>query len=104
MNTFIAGFQTDEGPDEPSCFLWTFRACTDIIVRDIGDGLVLPLGVDGEICIRTPSMFTAYWNAPRATADASRDGWFHTGDIGQLDENGFLHFLGRTEGGSKSTA
>ena len=40
-------------------------------------------------------MLKSYWNKPEATAASLRDGWFYTGDIGLLDEDGFLHFLGR---------
>ena len=45
--------------------------------------------------MRSPSQLKGYWNKPDATAAAIRDGWFHTGDIGLLDADGFLHFLGR---------
>lgn len=40
-------------------------------------------------------MLTRYWRAPEATATALREGWLHTGDIGRLDEDGALHYLGR---------
>ena len=56
---------------------------------------ILPLGTEGEIVVRSPSQLKGYWNKPEATAQSIRDGWFHTGDIGLLDVDGFLHFLGR---------
>jgi acyl-CoA synthetase (AMP-forming)/AMP-acid ligase II len=54
-----------------------------------------PLGEDGEIRVRTPSLLKGYWNRPEATAEAIVDGWLRTGDIGLIDTDGFLHFLGR---------
>ncbi|MBO0910983.1 MAG: long-chain fatty acid--CoA ligase [Acidobacteria bacterium] len=50
---------------------------------------------DGEILVRGPSIFHAYWNKPEETRDAFLDGWFKTGDIGRLDEEGFLYVVDR---------
>ncbi|MBR7512953.1 AMP-binding protein, partial [Mycobacterium tuberculosis] len=49
---------------------------------------------DGEVLVKGPVVFTEYWHNPGATADAIRDGWFHTGDVGHL-EDGFLYITGR---------
>lgn len=49
----------------------------------------------GEICIKTPSLMTGYWCDPEATAAAVRDGWFHTGDIGHVDADGYLFIVDR---------
>ncbi|MYW63419.1 AMP-binding protein [Streptomyces sp. SID8379] len=68
---------------------------TDFMVVDFATGAPLPLGERGEIVVRGPSVLTRYWRAPEATAGALRDGWLHTGDIGALDEEGALHYLGR---------
>lgn len=50
---------------------------------------------DGEILVRGPSVFHAYWNKPEETRDAFVDGWFKTGDIGRMDEDGFLYVTDR---------
>jgi long-chain acyl-CoA synthetase len=50
---------------------------------------------DGEILVRGPSVFHAYWNRPEETKNAFVDGWFKTGDIGNLDEEGFLSVTDR---------
>ncbi|MFF1911912.1 AMP-binding protein [Streptomyces sp. NPDC058239] len=68
---------------------------TDFVVVDFTTGEPLPLGERGEIVVRGPSVLTRYWRADEATAAALRDGWLHTGDIGSLDEDGALHYLGR---------
>ncbi|MFI5664454.1 AMP-binding protein [Streptomyces sp. NPDC051684] len=68
---------------------------TDFMIVDFTTGEPLPLGERGEIVVRGPSVLTRYWRAPEATASALRDGWLHTGDIGALDEEGCLHYLGR---------
>jgi len=52
----------------------------------------LPPGQSGEIVARGPVAFQGYWNASGATSHALRDGWHHTGDIGRLDENGYLWY------------
>ncbi|KPI11534.1 o-succinylbenzoate--CoA ligase [Actinobacteria bacterium OK074] len=60
-------------------------------VRIVDDmGVEVPTGGLGEITLRGPKVFTGYWRDEKATATALRDGWFHTGDIGHVDEDGFL--------------
>ena len=59
------------------------------------DGEALPVGQTGEIVVRSAGVFHGYWNRPEATAEVLKDGWVHTGDIGQLDDAGYLTFMGR---------
>lgn len=55
----------------------------------------VPVGEVGEICCRGPAVFSGYHDNPDATAKALRGGWFHTGDLGKLDERGLLYITGR---------
>ncbi|MBI3637656.1 MAG: AMP-binding protein, partial [Candidatus Rokubacteria bacterium] len=55
----------------------------------------LPVGEVGEVCVRGPQLMDGYWNAPAATADALRDGWLYTGDIGRIDERGYVTITDR---------
>lgn len=66
----------------------------DVRVLDLG-GMNVPEGQTGEIAVRSPAIFTGYWDDPVATLEALRDGWFHTGDLGHRDANGYLWFDGR---------
>jgi long-chain acyl-CoA synthetase len=59
------------------------------------DGTDAKVGEDGEICARGPNLMTGYWNAPEETAQALRDGWLHTGDIGRFDADGYLYVVDR---------
>ncbi len=58
-------------------------------------GIEMRLAENDEIIIRGPNVFPGYWNRPQQTADVLRDGWFHTGDQGELDSTGTWKIVGR---------
>ncbi|MFN8535423.1 MAG: long-chain fatty acid--CoA ligase [Dehalococcoidia bacterium] len=66
----------------------------DVAIWD-DDGRALPAGETGEIVLRGPKVFGGYWRDPAATAAAFAGGWFHTGDVGLIDEDGFLYIVDR---------
>jgi acyl-CoA synthetase (AMP-forming)/AMP-acid ligase II len=55
------------------------------------------LADDGELCVRSPLLFDGYLNNETATAEALRDGWFHTGDLAEVDADGYFTIVGRTK-------
>jgi fatty-acyl-CoA synthase len=67
---------------------------TDVCIQGADDE-PLPAAEVGEICLRGPKVFKGYWRDPEATAHALRGGWFHTGDLGYLDDDGFLFIVDR---------
>lgn len=65
-------------------------------VRIVDDaGREMPPETAGEIIVKGPTVFARYWNNPEATAAVLRDGWFHTGDLGKRDAEGFIYIVGR---------
>jgi fatty-acyl-CoA synthase len=60
-----------------------------------GEGRSVPAGEPGEIVLRGPKVFKGYWRDPQATEQAFAGGWFHTGDIGVRDDDGYLFIVDR---------
>jgi long-chain acyl-CoA synthetase len=58
-------------------------------------GVEVKIAEDGEVLLRGPNIFKEYYKNPGATGDTLVDGWLHTGDLGSLDEDGFLYITGR---------
>jgi len=59
------------------------------------DNNILPYAEKGEICVRGDAVMIGYLNKPEATAESLKDGWLHTGDMGQMDEMGYVYISGR---------
>jgi long-chain acyl-CoA synthetase len=96
VDTFTNGMQDgDMDLHSQPIFVGLPMPGTEFKICDFDTGALKPPGEDGEICVRTPSLLKGYWNKPQETAQALRGGWLHTGDIGTLDDQGYLHFLGR---------
>ena len=70
------------------------RTGMEIAILD-QDGGRLDANETGEICVRGPAVFAGYYGNPEATEKAMARGWFHTGDLGHLDAEGFLYITGR---------
>lgn len=95
-NTFTAGFQDgDFDLISQPIFVGLPVPGAEFKITDFQTGELVPLGSEGEIRVRTPSLLKSYWNKPEATAESLVDGWLRTGDIGCIDTDGFIHFLGR---------
>ncbi|GAA3805087.1 class I adenylate-forming enzyme family protein [Nocardioides panacisoli] len=58
-------------------------------------GKEVPTGEEGEICVGGPGVMLGYWNEPELTAETIVDGWLHTGDVGRVDEDGYLYVVDR---------
>ena len=57
----------------------------------------VPVGTEGEILIKGPNVFNGYWNKPAYNKHVFKDGWFVTGDVGKIDEKGYVHIIGRSK-------
>jgi long-chain acyl-CoA synthetase len=64
-------------------------------VGKVNDGLQLKIAEDGELLVKGPTVFKGYWEMPEETRNSFVDGWFKTGDIGELDSEGFLSITDR---------
>jgi acyl-CoA synthetase (AMP-forming)/AMP-acid ligase II len=67
----------------------------ELSIRD-ADGNEVEAKRDGEVCARSGNFMREYWNRPEQTAAVFRDGWYHTGDVGHRDEEGFVYLVDRS--------
>ncbi len=86
--------ESDDGPHVKIGTCGFARTGMQVSIQDDA-GRELPPLATGEICVIGPAVFAGYYDNPEANAKAFRDGWFRTGDLGHLDEDGFLYITGR---------
>jgi long-chain acyl-CoA synthetase len=70
---------------------------TEQKVVNLETGAVVAPGEIGEICVRGPQVMRGYWQAEAETARVLRDGWYHTGDVGYVDEQGYVYIVDRAK-------
>ena len=74
------------------------RAAPGVDIRIVDEaGADQPVGTPGEVLVRSDQLFSEYWNDPATTADALRDGYYWTGDVGVRDDDGYVRIVGRTK-------
>lgn len=71
--------------------------CVEMKIINSDSGIECAVGQLGEIAIRGPNVMLGYWQQPEETAQAVRDGWFRSGDIGRQDEDGFFYIVDRVK-------
>lgn len=95
---------TETSPVTHANFVWDERVTgsigvpwpnTDAVILRSGETEQLPVGEIGEIAIKGPQVMKGYWNRPEDTAMTFSDGWFLTGDLGYMDENGYFYVVDR---------
>ena len=85
--------QHHERPRKTGCAGFPIASMSLLIVDD--NDREVPRGAEGEVVCKGPVVMKGYWNKPQETAEVLKDGWFHTGDLGRLDEDGELYITGR---------
>jgi acyl-CoA synthetase (AMP-forming)/AMP-acid ligase II len=95
--TTLSGEDWDTHCDTVGRPIW----CVLVRITD-DEGAAVPSGREGEICVRSPLAIQGYYRNPQATQEFMARGWCHTGDIGFLDAEGYLHISGRKKNMIKS--
>ena len=95
---------TETSPVTHANFIWEKRVKgsigvpwpdTDAVILNSEEGKLLPPGEIGEIAVKGPQVMKGYWNRPEETEMTFADGWFLTGDLGYMDENGYFYVVDR---------
>ncbi|MGW6143077.1 long-chain-fatty-acid--CoA ligase [Streptomyces sp. NPDC055140] len=88
----VASFNTLQAGPKPGSVGTPIRG---VEMRVVDNGTEVPHGETGEIAIRGHNVMKRYWQRPEETAAAIRDGWFYTGDLGRVDQDGYFWIVGR---------
>jgi long-chain acyl-CoA synthetase len=95
----LLGFDVSEGYGLTECSpILTIKEPGSVVKKSVGkalDNVELKIGNDGEILAKGPNVFSGYYNNEEKTKEVFRDGWFRTGDIGEIDADGNLYIKGR---------
>jgi len=94
--TYLPPEDHDPRGNERMRSAWKAMPFVELRIQD-KDGNVLPPREMGEICIKSRSNMSGYWKLPEATAKTIVDGWVHTGDVGYLDEDGYVYVHDRVK-------
>jgi long-chain acyl-CoA synthetase len=89
----VASFNLPDRERKPGSIGTPIRDVEMMVVDEAGDEV--PQGEVGEIVIRGPNVMKGYWQRPEATAEAIRDGWFHSGDLARVDSDGYFYIVDR---------
>ncbi|HEV7927219.1 MAG TPA: long-chain fatty acid--CoA ligase [Verrucomicrobiae bacterium] len=89
----VVSFTPVNGPWKAGSIGVTIPGVEMTIQNDAGE--LLPVGETGELCVRGDNVMLGYWNQPAATAEAMRNGWLLTGDIGYADSDGYFYITDR---------
>jgi len=89
----VASFNHPDRPRKPGSIGTPIRGVQMRVVDSLGHEI--PRGEVGEIVIRGHNVMKGYWRKPEETAKAIQDGWFHTGDLGRIDEDGYFVIVDR---------
>jgi long-chain acyl-CoA synthetase len=90
----VASFNTLDRPTKPGSIGVPIWGC-ELRLEDTDGKVITESGKAGEICIKGHNVMKGYWRKPEATAESIKDGWFHSGDIGTRDEDGYYFIVDR---------
>ena len=84
-------------PKEGSIGIPVQSTIVRIVREENGEYVDAPVGESGELIVKGPQVMKGYWNRPKDTEQALKDGWLHTGDIAKMDEDGYFYILDRSK-------
>jgi fatty-acyl-CoA synthase len=95
VNGVVTQTRLDDSVEDQAETLGRALPHADIKIADPTSGDVVPIGERGEICVRGYQAMAGYQNMPEETSQTIRDGWVHTGDLGVMDDRGYIRIVGR---------